>query len=167
MRFRSMNATVAATAIVPTRATSVSRSDFPSPQLLIQPSTDWEEYAVVRFIDHFVEAPLNGAPGYLEFLPQMLKLHSSCLREAVLAAAIANLANVSCMRQLELASREHYGRALRALQVAMEHETTATADDTLTAIYILQKYQVGPLSRGSVAYRIDQVVDHIRHERFV
>jgi hypothetical protein len=50
------------------------------------------------------------------------------------------------MRQLEVLSREHYGRALRALRIAMNQESTATADDTLTAIYILQKYEVGALS---------------------
>jgi hypothetical protein len=141
-----MNPTVAPRSVVPTRAEPTRPPKVFSPQLYITPSTNWEQYAFVRFIDQFTEPQIFAAPGYLDFLPQMLKLDSECLREAVLAASMANLANISSMRQLEVLSREHYGRALRALQIAMNEETTATADDTLTAIYILQKYEVGSLS---------------------
>ncbi|KAF2712878.1 hypothetical protein K504DRAFT_123351 [Pleomassaria siparia CBS 279.74] len=142
MMFLSMNATVEAKVVRPTKMRSALTSSSPLPQLCTSPSTNWEQHAIVHFIDHFTECPGNGALGYLEFLPEMLMLGSECLREAVLAASLANLANISRMRQLESMSHEHYGQALRALRTAMNEKATATADETLTAMYILQKHEL-------------------------
>jgi hypothetical protein len=147
MIFRSMNASASGRPVStpPTRDTPPSSV---TPSLSPQPSTDWGQYAVNRFLENFVEPPSTAGPGYLEFLPDLVSTGSDSLQESLLAAAVSNLANISCMRQLEVKSRVHYGRALRALRIAMDNPNTATADDTLASILLLQKYEVsmgGPL----------------------
>lgn len=108
----------------------------------IRPSTDWIQYATARFIEHFTIPTTCLVPGYLEFLPQMLKTPSPCLQEAFLAISTSNLANISRMRQLQQMSQVHYGKALQLLGRELSQLSTATTDETLTAIVLLQKHEV-------------------------
>lgn len=109
----------------------------------IRPSTDWAQFAISRFVYHYVEpSSVYGLPGYLEFLPTMLNSADSSLQTSLLAASLANLANASGMEQLHTESRIQYGRALRSLHAALSDKATATDDHTLLAVLLLQKYEV-------------------------
>lgn len=112
------------------------------PPMHIRPSTDWTQYATARFIEHFTMPASFLVPGYLEFLPQMLKTPSPCLQEAFLAISTSNLANISRMRQLQRVSQVHYGKALQLIGSELNRLSTATTDETLTAIVLLQKHEV-------------------------
>jgi hypothetical protein len=113
-----------------------------APHMHIRPSTDWTQYATARFIENFAMPANFLVPGYLEFLPQMLKTPSPCLQEAFLAISTSKLANISRMRQLQRVSQVHYGKVLQLLGSELNHPSTATADETLTAIVLLQKHEV-------------------------
>ncbi|KAF2685074.1 hypothetical protein K458DRAFT_301215 [Lentithecium fluviatile CBS 122367] len=121
---------------VPTDAGPTSLS------LYIQPSTNWEQCAVPRFMAHFVEAASSSTPGYMEFLPQMLEWTFASTRDAFLAVSLANLGNVSGILELQVKSKVHYGQALQSLQAALNDTTTAAADSTLLTIVVLQMYEI-------------------------
>lgn len=109
----------------------------------IQPSTDWAQYSISRFVHHFVEPPSPaGLPGYLEFLPAMLNSADKSLQTSLLATSLAALANISGMQQLHTESRIQYGRALRSLQSSLRDKSISTDDHTLVSIMLLQKYEV-------------------------
>ena len=109
----------------------------------IQPSTDWAQYSISRFVHHFVEAPSPaGLPGYLEFLPAMLNSADKSLQTSLLATSLAVLANISGMQQLHTESRIQYGRALQYLQSSLRDKSISTDDHTLVSIMLLQKYEV-------------------------
>jgi hypothetical protein len=114
-----------------------------SPKLYIKPATNWEQYAVARFMTHFVEPPSpDGMPGYLEILPQVFRQSCPSSWEALLAASLAHLANISGIQQLQHESKVHYCRALRSLRAVLDDLASATADSTLVAILLLQKFEV-------------------------
>ncbi|KAL5383134.1 hypothetical protein DPSP01_006110 [Paraphaeosphaeria sporulosa] len=137
--FRSMNESAMARANKPTMLATISGGYNP---FFIQPSTDWAQFAISHFVYHYVEPPSEyGLPGYLEFLPTMLNSADSSLQTSLLAASLANLANVSGMEQLHTESRIQYGRALRSLHTALSDKATATDDHTLLAVVLLQKYE--------------------------
>lgn len=141
LTFRSMNSWVATK--VPSHVESISNSaSQTTPPMHIRPSTDWTQYAGARFIEHFTMPTSFLAPGYLEFLPQMLEAPSPCLQEAFLAVATSNLANISRMRHLQRISQVHYGKALHFLGSELNHPSTATKNETLTAVLLLQKHEV-------------------------
>lgn len=151
--FRSMNTSVVAktnihtitNALTPITSAYGTRASFASTSSILytQPSTDWEQCAIGRFLAHFVETPSDATSGYLEFLPQMLKWSFESTRNALLAISLANLANVSGKRDLGRKSKVHYGRALRSLQVALNARETVAADNTLVNVVLLQMYEVG------------------------
>lgn len=138
--FRSMNDSAMARTNKPTMLATIASAHNP---FLINPSTDWAQFAISRFVYHYVEPPSPyGLPGYLEFLPTMLNSANSSLQTSLLAASLANLANVSGMEQLHTESRVQYGRALRSLHAALSDKATASDDHTLLAVVLLQKYEV-------------------------
>ena len=108
--------------------------------IFIQPSTDWAQFAISRFVYHYVDPPCApGLPGYLEFLPTMLNPANRSLQTSLLTASLASLANVSGSEQLHTESRIQYGRALRSLHTALSNKATAAEDHTLLAVLLLQK----------------------------
>jgi hypothetical protein len=136
-----MNDSAAARANKPTMLATIPGGYSP---FFIQPSTDWAQFAISRFIYHYVEPPsMHGLPGYLEFLPTMLNSADTSLQTSLLAASLASLANVSGNEQLRTESRIQYGRALRSLHAALSNKATVAEDHTLLAIVLLQKYEVG------------------------
>ena len=78
-----------------------------STTLYMQPSIDWRNHAIERFMAHFVEAATNATPGYLEFFPQMLEWTLPSTQDAVSAIALAHLANISGNQQLQRNSKIH------------------------------------------------------------
>lgn len=137
-----MNASVAARVGAPTTTgpASIVSASF---KLNIRPAINWEQYAVARFMTHFVEpASPDGMPGYLEILPQVFLQGCPSSWEALLAASMAHLANVSGMQQLQRESKVHYCCALRSLRAVLDDLASATTDSTLVAILLLQKFEV-------------------------
>lgn len=130
----------------PTMLSTISSVDH---QFFIQPSTDWAQFAISRFVFHFVEPPsVHGLPGYLEFLPTMLNSADKSLQTSLLAVSMASLANVSGIEALHTEARVQYGRALRSLHSTLLDKSNAGNDHTLLAIVLLQKYEVSIRASG-------------------
>jgi len=127
-------------------------SEHGSSMLYVQPPTDWDQYAVARFISHYVEPASDHDPGYMDFLTHMLNWPDSSSRESFLAVSLASFGNVSGMKELQVRSKVHYGRALRALQAALNDAATAVHDSTLLSVVILQTYEVGYDTRDLSLY---------------
>ena len=112
---------------------------IPYPRL----STNWEQHALAHFFDNYVSTSASGWQSYLGFLPEYFAKHSDtdCLKDSVLAASMASLANISCIDQLQIRSRELYGRALQSVGTALKNPAEAKTDLVLTSIFLLQKYE--------------------------
>ena len=67
---------------------------------------------------------------------------SVCFTEAVKAAALAYMANMSSIDRLNKMAQESYGRALTGMMLAMSYKDTATSDETLAAVAALSVYEV-------------------------
>ena len=138
--FRSMNKSAMARSNKPTTLLTIQNA---SETFYIQPSTDWAQYAISRFVYNFVEPPTSGGiPGYLEFLPTMLNSADAGLQTSLLAASLASLANISGMQHLLNESRLQYGRALKSVCASLSDKATAIEDHVLLAVLMLQKYDV-------------------------
>lgn len=111
--------------------------------ITVKPSTPWDQVAIARFLDNFTLPTTRGAAGHLEYLPELLKSPSESLQEATLASSFAHLGNVSCMRSLVTRSEVHHGRALRALNTALQNPATAKTDETLATVILLVDFEVG------------------------
>jgi len=103
----------------------------------------------------------------MSYLPGLLadthgSLEDHHLHEAVLAAGCANLANVSGLSHLSGAARSHYGRALRTLATALSDPARACSDVTLSAIMMLQIYEVVSGSYTAVDPHSDGLSELIR-----
>lgn len=108
-----------------------------------RPSTPWEQHATSYFVDNFTTPAWSGGPGYLEFLPEILKSPFECLQEALLAVSFAALGNVSRMHNLQTRSKVHYGKALRTLSSALKEDSLAVAaEEILATIILIQKFEV-------------------------
>ncbi|KAJ8128076.1 hypothetical protein O1611_g5560 [Lasiodiplodia mahajangana] len=115
-----------------------------TPRLLIQPSEKWNTRALSHFLHNYSCAPTRDSPGYLGFLPDLLRNGSSragYLESAVLAAGSASLANISGLTHLERTAEKHYGETLRSLSVALKSPAEASSDSALTCIIVLQTYE--------------------------
>ena len=100
---------------------------------------------MVIFFRDFVEPPdqLNSSFGTFGYLPHMYAQSTgNQLPEAVKAAALANLAHQSSVKELAIKARKHYGRALVELSKAMNDRQTAVADETLASTNALGLYEV-------------------------
>lgn len=135
-----MNRSAMARSNKPTTLFTIQSASQP---FYIQPSTDWAQYAISRFVYNFVEPPTaGGIPGYLEFLPTMLNSADTGLQTSLLAASLASLANTLGMEYLHTESRIQYGRALQSVCASLSDASTATEDHVLLAVLLLQKYEV-------------------------
>ncbi|KAF2180525.1 hypothetical protein K469DRAFT_639411 [Zopfia rhizophila CBS 207.26] len=107
-------------------------------------STDWEQQAIVHFFDNYCYVPSSDEKRYLDFLPELAAKSpsTSCLRYALIATSMVYMANISSVSQLQIRSRRVYGKALQSLGAALQDPIEARTDQTLTAIVLLQKYEV-------------------------
>jgi len=119
-----------------------------------RPTTDWQGNSIAHFFRNFSYGETVYGEGYLTFLPQLVIQNpdSACLQEALLATSMTYLANVSSFRHLLNVSQEYYGRALRSIAVALADLNQANIDCTLTAMLLLQHFEVilaiiGPYER--------------------
>ncbi|KAH7014225.1 uncharacterized protein B0I36DRAFT_369204 [Microdochium trichocladiopsis] len=152
--FRSMNASAASKAAGGASSGSSSSNHtgrFPLADLVpspaAPPATPWEVNAAAFFLKSYIQKPKHGFPGYMSFLPGLLADNFPLpahhhLHEAVLAAGCASLANVTGLSHLGVAAHRHYGRSLQLLTSALRDPGQACSDVTLSAIVVLQKYEV-------------------------
>ncbi|KAJ3577651.1 hypothetical protein NPX13_g2913 [Xylaria arbuscula] len=133
----------------PSTATAYhARTSAPSsphtPRLLIQPGEAWDARAISHFLYHFSFTSKNGAPGYLDFLSDLLAKNPSApyLESAVLAAGSANLGNITGLAYLQQTAEKQYGQTLRYISAALKDPSQASSDAVLAAIVVLQIYEV-------------------------
>ncbi|KAI3325739.1 hypothetical protein HD806DRAFT_552992 [Xylariaceae sp. AK1471] len=151
--FRSMNAELSSKAetsyssrthaaiATPDHAGEVSAAPISlAPRLLIQPSENWEMKATSHFLHNYSFAPTKDAPGYLEFLPDLLRRNSNSrhLKSAVLAAGLASLANITSLGHLEHIAKKRYGETLKSISMALRDPIEARSDAVLAAVFLLQ-----------------------------
>ncbi len=115
-----------------------------TPRLLTQPSEMWDTRAIAYFLHNYSSPPTKDGPGYLGFLPDLLGNNSSAryVESAVLAAGSASLANITGLAYLERTAEKYYGETLRSISAALKDPFEASSDATLTAIVVLQMYEV-------------------------
>lgn len=80
-----------------------------------------------------------------EYIPQLYTLHpeKAFLRDAVQAISLANLARVNCMGHKHLQEAQQlYGRAIRHLRVALDHDAERCSAASLAATEMLWEYDV-------------------------
>jgi hypothetical protein len=105
------------------------------------------------FFENCILDSTSARGGYLEFLPSLYDsaLAQSCLKESTKAVLLVSLANASSMNHVALRAREHYGRALSSLMVALNSEAEAKCDEVFTTLVLLQKFEVGILAVSQCA----------------
>ena len=107
--------------------------------------TDWNSQSIELYFSEWVEGPdpLHSFWGAWEKLPDIYQ-HSPCvyMKEAVKAAALANMRNASAIEHFDRMARRSYGKALLGLGEAMKSDETALTLDALTAVNALAIYEV-------------------------
>jgi hypothetical protein len=93
----------------------------------------------------------NREAEWLNFLPAMYQesQHDSHLRLAVDAASLAAYSNHFKVYDLTPDSRKAYGTALTSLNIALQDQTEAKLDQTLTAVLNLLMFEVGRPKRSN------------------
>lgn len=104
-----------------------------------------ENQSVCLFLKTFPHAgSFSQMPAYLRFLP-IVFLYSqmdSCLHQAGISTAAANLGNYSNLEHHRLRIRSQYSRALRALYATLRDPALYSVDSTLTAIWLLRNLDI-------------------------
>ncbi|TRX88387.1 hypothetical protein FHL15_010700 [Xylaria flabelliformis] len=115
-----------------------------STPLLTQPTERWEAKAIGHFLYNYSLAPTKDSPGYLGFLSDLLSKEPSNrqLKSGVLAAGYASLANITGLSHLKRSAEKHYGETLQSISMALTDPAEASSDTSLTAIILLQMYEV-------------------------
>jgi hypothetical protein len=145
--------------ITPHRAGKVLAAPISlTPQLLIQPSEQWEMKAVSHFLHNYSFASTKDSPGYLECLPDLLRENSNCryLESAVLAAGLASLANITSLGRLEHTAKKRYGEALKSISIALRDPAEARSDAVLGTIVLLQICEVSYFRKLSNSHYNDE-----------
>ncbi|KAI0439991.1 hypothetical protein F4803DRAFT_578173 [Xylaria telfairii] len=114
-----------------------------APRLLTQPTEKWEMKAIAHFLYNYSFSPTKESPGYLGFLPDLLRKESSSryLESGVLAAGYASLANITGLSHLERTAERHYGEVLHSMATVLRNPAEARSDAALTTIVLLQMYE--------------------------
>ena len=114
-------------------------------------SADWEQAAVACFFEDFClpENAVGPCTGYYDFLEdmcteEMTRSTDSYVLEATKAAACAAFANRHSAETLVVRARRHYGKALTAVNAALNDPVEVVRDEALTAITLLGLYEVRP-----------------------
>ena len=139
-----------------TSAAMIPAAAFESGLESPRPTTDWEATALARFFVDYVilendpDAGLGQNAGFYHFLQEMYEeqnlaagrgqaVHLVTATRAVACAAFANRTNATA---LTMQARRYYGRALAAVQVALNDPIEALRDESLTAVTLLSLYEV-------------------------
>ncbi len=82
--------------------------------------------------------------GFLDYLPDLYGRYSgvSGLRQAVLAAAYANIAQKTRRKDLQLGATSFYQDSLRRVKHNISNPHVATSDVNMTAVILLGLYEV-------------------------
>jgi hypothetical protein len=115
--------------------------------VLVRPvSTDWENAAISFYLSEFViqRSENAGQPGYLDFLPDLLKEEPEAvhLTDALKSVALSAMGNRSCMEQLSALAERSYIRAIASVNSALNDAFTQKADGTLMTLILLGQYEV-------------------------
>jgi hypothetical protein len=106
----------------------------------------WESHAIGPFFNRFVNQPdrFSSTWGFLPWLPQTYgdQSVSKYVAEAATACALANLANVSKIQELDMVASRSYGMALKGLHLALPKPETAISNENLATMQLLALYEV-------------------------
>jgi hypothetical protein len=106
----------------------------------------WESHSIGPFFDRFVNQPdrFSSTWGFLPWLPQTYgdQSVSTYVTEAITACALANLANVSNIQELDMLASRSYGMALKGLHLTLSKPEIAISNKNLTTMQLLALYEV-------------------------
>lgn len=114
-------------------------------------STPIDQQAPCFFMANYVLAPMSGAGsprGYFDFLVPLMKDEPADSQliiafTAVAMASLANRPNSKGRKELKYLAVTQYGKALKAINLALQDPTRQKTDQTLAAILMLGFYEVG------------------------
>lgn len=124
-----------------------------------------EDKAMLWFFSKWILQPCNHniCPGYFEFLPELAK-EGNIITLAVLAAAFAEIADVSREKRLALKSQQKYGQALQQIRAALQDPHAAVSDETIAAILVIDSLEASPSCQRSTLLTRPQLVHAERYE---
>ena len=108
---------------------------------------DWEACGVSMFIHHYTIPDLDPVyGGYMPSLPEFYSANTGVgyLRNAMLAVSQALLAHDAKSEPMFLKAREYRAQAFRDLRPALLDEHEAISDHVLLALFLLERFEVGP-----------------------
>ena len=129
----------------------LSLSALPQPPPLAPPSLPHGELAASFFFTKYSYSESPHYTNYREWLAESYQNDgpTAGLRAAIEAVCLAGLSNLSPANSLASASRERYGKAVRAVQTALEDFVQVVSDETLMTVFLLGLFEVIAESAGS------------------
>ncbi|KAL1892118.1 hypothetical protein Sste5346_007273 [Sporothrix stenoceras] len=115
-----------------------------STPLIRQPRATWDDASMCYFLGEYRVAPQPGIIiGHMDFLSDMLfeAPLDSALRPATLATACLCFSRRRDSLELYAQSRDHYGKALKAVITSIEKGPDHWGDDTLASIMLLHMFE--------------------------
>lgn len=113
--------------------------------LVRQPRPTWDDASICYFLGEYRVAPQPGIIiGHMDFLSDLLfeSASDSALRPATLATACLCFSRRRDSPELYAQSRDHYGKALKAVITTINKGPDYWEDDTLASIMLLHMFEV-------------------------